>query len=92
LTKGTANIATGQEMKLGDRVRTGSNTKSFVITVLLQLVDEGKVNLGDTLDKYDFGVQYQQREHYCAAMLQHDEWAVQLYTDKTYQELINANR
>ncbi|MBK5093501.1 MAG: beta-lactamase family protein [Actinobacteria bacterium] len=56
LAKGKADVETGQDIKLADRARIGSNTKSFVITVLLQLVDEGKVNLNDTLDKFDFGV------------------------------------
>lgn len=32
--------------------RVGSNTKTFVITVLLQLVDEKKISLDDKLDKF----------------------------------------
>jgi D-alanyl-D-alanine carboxypeptidase len=57
LAKGVSNVETGEAIELADKVRIGSNTKSFVITVLLQLVDEGKVNLDDTLDMYDFGVE-----------------------------------
>ena len=36
-------------MKLDDKFRVGSNTKTFVVTVLLQLVDEGKLSLDDPL-------------------------------------------
>lgn len=39
-------------MKLDYKFRIGSNTKSMVITVLLQLVDEGKLSLYDKLSKY----------------------------------------
>jgi len=50
--KGKGNISTGQDLKYDDRFRIGSITKTFTVTVLLQLVDEGKINLDDTLDKY----------------------------------------
>jgi D-alanyl-D-alanine carboxypeptidase len=50
--KGKADISTGREIKPYDRVRIGSITKTFVSTVLLQLVDEGKVRLDDRLDKF----------------------------------------
>jgi len=36
-------------MALDDRFRIGSNTKTFVATVLLQLVDEQKLSLDDTI-------------------------------------------
>ena len=36
-------------MALDDRFRIGSNTKTFVATVLLQLVDEQKLTLDDTI-------------------------------------------
>ncbi|MBN1289201.1 MAG: beta-lactamase family protein [Actinobacteria bacterium] len=52
LNRGTADIKTGSPMEDFLKVRIGSNTKTFTITVLLQLVDEGKIKLNDTLDKY----------------------------------------
>lgn len=52
LEKGKADIETGRAVKQTDQFRIGSNTKTFTITVLLQLVDEGKVALDDTLDRY----------------------------------------
>jgi len=54
---GDSDLATGQDMQLDDKFRIGSNTKTFVVTVLLQLVDEGKVSLDDTLDKFDLGIE-----------------------------------
>jgi D-alanyl-D-alanine carboxypeptidase len=50
--KGKADISTGRDIKPYDRVRIGSITKTFVSTVLLQLVDEKKIQLDDRLDKY----------------------------------------
>lgn len=44
-------------MNLYDRLRVGSNTKTFVITVVLQLVDEGRMSLDDTLSRFDIGVE-----------------------------------
>lgn len=52
LNRGNANVETSAAMEDSYKVRIGSNTKTFTITVLLQLVDEGKVKLNDTLDKY----------------------------------------
>jgi D-alanyl-D-alanine carboxypeptidase len=50
--KGKADISTGRDIKPSDKVRLASITKTFTITVLLQLVDEGKISLDDTMDKY----------------------------------------
>ncbi len=51
-TKGEADLKTGQAMKLGDKFRIGSITKTFTTTVILELVDEGLLSLDDTLDKF----------------------------------------
>ncbi|MFY9739905.1 MAG: serine hydrolase domain-containing protein [Candidatus Cybelea sp.] len=53
---GYANLATRSPMALDDQFRIGSNTKTFVATVLLQLVDERKLSLDDTIAKFDLGV------------------------------------
>lgn len=53
---GDANIAPKTPMALDDKFRIGSNTKTFVITVLLQLVDEKKLSLDDPISKFDIGV------------------------------------
>lgn len=50
--KGFSNLEKKEPMDLKMRFRIGSLTKTFTITVLLQLVDEGLVKLEDTIDKY----------------------------------------
>jgi D-alanyl-D-alanine carboxypeptidase len=50
--KGLANIETGEKMHPGMRFRIGSLTKTFTITVLLQLVEQGLLKLDDTIDKF----------------------------------------
>jgi CubicO group peptidase (beta-lactamase class C family) len=39
-----------------DHFRIGSNTKTFVISVLLQLVAEKKLSLDDPLNRFSLGV------------------------------------
>lgn len=53
---GQADIETGRQMSTEDKVRIASNTKTFVATLILQLVDEGKIDLDDTLEEYISGV------------------------------------
>ncbi len=50
--KGLANVETKELMDETMRFRIGSVTKTFTTTVLLQLVDEGKVKLDDPIDKF----------------------------------------
>jgi D-alanyl-D-alanine carboxypeptidase len=58
LAKGRADIKTGRAIKTSDRVRIGSITKTFVATVVLQLVDEKKLSLNETLDGFAPTVPY----------------------------------
>ncbi|HEX6344261.1 serine hydrolase domain-containing protein [Umezawaea sp.] len=44
------------EARVGGHFRIGSVTKTFVATVVLQLVDEGRVGLDDPVDRYVDGV------------------------------------
>jgi D-alanyl-D-alanine carboxypeptidase len=53
---GYSNLATRSPMELDDHFRIGSNTKTFVATVLLQLVDEKKLSLDDTISKFKLGL------------------------------------
>jgi len=50
--KGYANAQDKIPMKLDNMYRIGSVTKTFTITVLLQLVDEGKLSLDDKISKF----------------------------------------
>jgi len=54
--KGFADLKTKRKMKPTDRFRIGSTTKTFTATVILQLVDEGKFRLDNTIDRFDFGI------------------------------------
>ncbi|MFI6152837.1 serine hydrolase domain-containing protein [Kitasatospora sp. NPDC051170] len=47
---GVADLASGRPAKPGERFRAGSVTKSFVSTVVLQLVDEGRLGLDDPIE------------------------------------------
>jgi D-alanyl-D-alanine carboxypeptidase len=53
---GAADLATKTPLGPTDHFRIGSNTKTFVISVLLQLVDEGKLGLDDPLSKFALGI------------------------------------
>lgn len=53
---GKADIPSGRAMAAEDKFRVGSTTKTFVVTVLLQLVDEKKLGLDDPLSKFNLGV------------------------------------
>ncbi|MFF1603144.1 serine hydrolase domain-containing protein [Streptomyces mirabilis] len=52
LSEGVADRATGRAITTTDRFRVGSVTKSFSAVVLLQLVDEGKLNLDASVNTY----------------------------------------
>jgi D-alanyl-D-alanine carboxypeptidase len=51
-TPGLADISTGREMEFKDQGRIGSITKTFTATVILQLVEEGKLGLDDPVKRY----------------------------------------
>jgi D-alanyl-D-alanine carboxypeptidase len=53
---GYADIAHKRPMSIADHFRIGSNTKTFVVAVILQLVDEGKLGLDDTVSHFDLGL------------------------------------
>ncbi|MEU9177702.1 serine hydrolase domain-containing protein [Streptomyces sp. NPDC048550] len=53
---GVADKATGRAISTDMNMRIGSVTKTFTVTALLQLVDQGKVGLDDPIGKYVSGV------------------------------------
>lgn len=53
---GVAEIGTNTPVDWESHVRIGSNTKTFVATVLLQLEAEGKLSLSDTVERWLPGV------------------------------------
>src|SRR5207302_2500805 len=56
LTSGYGNLKPKTPMRAGDRFRVGSITKTFVATVVLELVGEGKLALDDTVERWLPGV------------------------------------
>jgi D-alanyl-D-alanine carboxypeptidase len=60
---GTADLGTHRALTPADHFRIGSNTKTFAISVLLQLVDEGKLHLDDPLSQFALGVPIPNAEH-----------------------------
>jgi D-alanyl-D-alanine carboxypeptidase len=52
LTAGLADIATRRPIRPGDRYRIASLAKTYVATVVLQLVGEGKLRLSDSVEKW----------------------------------------
>jgi D-alanyl-D-alanine carboxypeptidase len=53
---GVADRTTGEKLRLNDRFRIASITKTFTATAALQLVDRGKLALDDTLERYIPGI------------------------------------
>ncbi|MGW7258305.1 serine hydrolase domain-containing protein [Streptomyces sp. NPDC054834] len=53
---GLADTATGESARTGDRFRIASASKTYVATVVLQLVGEGRLSLDDTLEDWLPGV------------------------------------
>ncbi len=49
---GVGNLETGEAPPLDGEVRVGSNTKTFVAVVILQLVQEGKISLDEPIETY----------------------------------------
>lgn len=49
---GYANLADKIENKLSTRFAIASNTKQFTATAIMQLVEENKISLDETIDKY----------------------------------------
>jgi D-alanyl-D-alanine carboxypeptidase len=53
---GVADLRSGRPMRPEDRFRAGSQTKTFVATVVLQLVGEGRLSLSDTVERWLPGI------------------------------------
>ncbi|MEV4939195.1 serine hydrolase domain-containing protein [Streptomyces zaomyceticus] len=53
---GVADTVTGRPMRTDGYVRIGSETKTFTVTALLKLVDDGRIGLDDPISRYVHGV------------------------------------
>ncbi|MFD9030948.1 serine hydrolase domain-containing protein [Streptomyces sp. NPDC059567] len=79
-SSGAADLGTGHAAQARDRFRAGSVTKSFVATVVLQLVAEGKVKLDDDIESRLPGV-VPGGEHITVRQLLHHTSGLANYTD-----------
>jgi len=52
IKRGVSDIPAGSPMNAANSQRIGSITKSFTVTRILQLADEGRISLNDPIDKY----------------------------------------
>lgn len=62
-TFGYADLATKAAASTADHFRIGSNTKTFVVAVLLQLVGEKRLTLDDPLSRFQIGVKVPNAAH-----------------------------
>lgn len=62
-TFGYADLAKKVPVTTADHFRIGSNTKTFVVSVLLQLVAEKKLSLDDPLSRFKLGVTIPNADH-----------------------------
>jgi D-alanyl-D-alanine carboxypeptidase len=53
---GYGELAQRRPLSASDHFRIGSNTKTFVVSVILQLADERKLGLDDPISRFDLGV------------------------------------
>lgn len=60
---GYANVPEKAPFKLSDKFRIGSNTKTFVVTILLQLQDEHELRVDDPISKFHIGVNVPNGNH-----------------------------
>ena len=56
IASGNADLSTASAMNVANRFRVGSITKTMVATIVLQLVDEGRLELDDTIARWLPGV------------------------------------
>ena len=52
IESGVSDLQTGKAIQQSDHFRIGSVTKSFTVTALLQLAEEGRLDLSDPISKY----------------------------------------
>ena len=87
--KGLADVQTGEAMDTADKVRIGSITKTFNATVILQLVDEGRIGLDDPLRDYAPEVPGSE-EITVRMLLDHTSGLFDYTSDEDFQEAVDA--
>lgn len=88
---GLADVATQTPMAAGDRVRVGSVTKIFVATVVLQLVAEHRLSLGDTVALWLPGLVPNGAHITIQELLQHTSGIYSYTSDPGFQQALAAD-
>jgi D-alanyl-D-alanine carboxypeptidase len=90
-TGGLADVATQTPMAPGDRVRVGSITKTFVATVVLQLVAEHRLSLDDTVARWLPGLVPGGAGITVQELLQHTSGIYSYTSDAGFQQALDAD-
>jgi D-alanyl-D-alanine carboxypeptidase len=91
LVSGFARVSPREAMNPVDRFRVGSITKSFVATVLLQLVGERKLTLDDSLEHWLPGLVPNGRAITIRELLQHTSGVYDYTNDAAFRTAVLAN-
>src|SRR6266576_2194859 len=84
LTSGYGNLEQKASMRPTDRFRIGSVTKTFVATVVLQLAGEGKLGLGDTVERWLPGIVPNGKQITVRELLNHTSGIFDVTNDKGF--------
>jgi len=85
---GYGELSPRRVMTLDDRFRIGSNTKTFLVSVLLQLVDEKKLGLDDPVSRFALPVHVPNGTHITVReLMEMRSGIVDLYANPAFQTL-----
>ena len=84
VTSGYGNLEQKASMRPTDRFRIGSVTKTFVATVVLQLAGEGKLGLGDTVERWLPGIVPNGKQITVRELLNHTSGIFDVTNDKGF--------
>lgn len=87
---GLADRATGRRLGPDDQFEIGSNTKTFMATLTLQLVADGKLSLTDTVEQHLPGLVPNGDKITLKMLLQHTS-GLSDYTDEAFMETVLAD-
>jgi D-alanyl-D-alanine carboxypeptidase len=87
---GLADRATGRRLGPDDQFEIGSNTKTFMATLTLQLVAKGKLSLTDTVEQHLPGLVPNGDKITLKMLLQHTS-GLSDYTDEAFAETVLAD-
>jgi Beta-lactamase len=78
-TAGVSNLTTCAPLRAHARIRVGSITKTFVAAVVLQLVDEGRLDLDQPVERWRPGLLGRWGQHHRQAVAQLHQRALRLH-------------